>query len=137
MPALPWKTFRNVTREREYVVLLSELPLKSYLANPGFLRFSRQVQRQLSNAPGLLGYSLLARIVRKKFWTLSVWESERALMEFVHAEPHQNVMTALQSDMGATRLVRWTIQGAAYPPTWDEAFARTTQQPQGGTSPPV
>lgn len=33
MPALPWKTFRNVTREREYVVLLSELPLKSYLAN--------------------------------------------------------------------------------------------------------
>jgi len=119
------------------VVLLSELPLKSYLANPGFLQFSRQVQRQLSNAPGLLGYSLLARIARKKSWTLSVWESERGLLEFVHAEPHQNVMTALQSDMGATRFVRWTIQGAAYPPTWDEAFARATQQPQGGTSPPV
>lgn len=137
MPALPWKTFPNVTREREYVVLLFELPLKSYLAVPGFLRSSRQIQPQLSNAPGLLQYSLLARIVRKKSWTLSVWEGERALLEFVHAEPNHNLMTTLQSGMEATRLVRWTIQEAAYPPTWDEALARATQQPQGGTSPPV
>jgi hypothetical protein len=35
MPALPWKTFPNVTREREYVVLLFRAPLEVVLGRPG------------------------------------------------------------------------------------------------------
>jgi hypothetical protein len=88
MPALPWKMICPVESEREYLALLTALPLRSYGAMPRFLRFTRQIQRQLSRALGLLGYSLLARPLRKQFWTLSVWEHEQALMEFVRQIPH-------------------------------------------------
>ncbi len=132
MPALPWRSFRKAEPDRDYLVLLSALPLKSYLALPRFLRFTRQVQRQLNTAPGLLGYSLLARLGRKQFWTLSVWEDEQALGEFVETVPHRTVMTALQSDMGETQFLRWTIRGDAYPPSWKLALTRAVQQSQEG-----
>ncbi|MFI5339786.1 MAG: DUF3291 domain-containing protein [Candidatus Methylomirabilales bacterium] len=135
MPGLPWKTFRKAEPGREYLVLLTELPLKSYLAIPRFLLFTRQVQQQLSNAPGLIGYSLLARPLRKQSWTLSVWESEKALMELVHAMPHHTVMAALRPAMGPTRFIRWMIHGKGYPPTWEDALARTALHPPGGTPP--
>ncbi|HWU37604.1 MAG TPA: antibiotic biosynthesis monooxygenase [Candidatus Acidoferrum sp.] len=137
MPALRWRSFRTAEPDRDYLALLSELPLKSYLALPRFLRFTRQVQRQLKTAPGLVGYSLLARLWRKQFWTLSVWEDEQALMDFVNAVPHRAVMPALQPDMGETQFLRWTIRGDAYPPSWEAALARTISQSPGGLpSPP-
>jgi hypothetical protein len=83
-----------VEPEREYLALLTTLPLRSYGAMPRFLRFARQIQRQLRGAPGLLGYSVLARPWRKQFWTLSVWEGEQALMDFVNAVPHRSVEPA-------------------------------------------
>jgi hypothetical protein len=129
MPALRWRSFRKAEPDREYLVLLSELPLKSYRALPRFLRFSRQVQRQLKMAPGLVGYSLLARLWRKQFWTLSVWEDEEALMDFVNAVPHRAVMHALQPDLGETQFLRWAIRGDAYPPSWDAALARAISPP--------
>ncbi len=129
MPALRWRSFRKAEPDREYLVLLSALPLKSYRALPRFLRFSRQVQRQMKTAPGLVGYSLLARLWRKQFWTLSVWEDEQALMDFVNAVPHRAVMHALQPDMGETQFLRWAIRGDAYPPSWKAALARAISPP--------
>ncbi len=60
MPALPWRTFRTARRKREYLVQLSELPLKSYTAPPRFLHFIIQVNRQLTNTPGLIWNSMFA-----------------------------------------------------------------------------
>ena len=77
MLPLPWRSFRTAEPDREYLVLLSKLPLRSYRALPRVLRLTRQVQRQLRTAPGLLGYSLLAGLWQKQFWTLSVWEDEQ------------------------------------------------------------
>ncbi len=133
MPEVPWKSYRQVERGREYLVLLTELPLRSYWAIPRLLSFTRQVQQVLRRAPGLAGYSLLARPLRKQFWTLSVWEDEKALMAFVRGVPHRAVMAALQSAMGPTRFIRWTIHGDSYPPAWEEAFARRNSEPRRGT----
>jgi heme-degrading monooxygenase HmoA len=135
MPALPWRTFRPPRREDEYLVLLSELPLKSYRALPRFLRFVVQITRQLASAPGLIGYSLFARLGSKQFWTLSVWEDEDALMAFVNAAPHRTVMRALQPNMGETQFIRWAIRGDSYPPMWNEAIARATSPPFNGMPP--
>ncbi len=100
MPALPWKLFRTVEVEREYLALLTMLPLRSYRAMPWFLRFTRQIQRQLRGASGLLGYSLLARPLWKQFWTLSVWEGGTLLADFVCQIPHRTATVAPQPDMG-------------------------------------
>ena len=124
MPAKPWITFRQPDPEREYLVLLTVLPL-NHLRDLGvFLLYTWRILVQLRRTPGLLGYSLLAHILQRQFWTLSVWEDEAALQQFVVASPHSYVMRALQEKMSQTRFVRWRMRGAEFPPRWQEALAR-------------
>jgi len=40
----------------------------------------------LEESRGLIGYSLLAHLLEKRFWTLSLWEDEDALMDFVRLD---------------------------------------------------
>ena len=124
MPAKPWVTFRQPDPDREYLVLLSELPLQRLRDLGAFLLYTWRIQGQLRRTPGVLGYSLLARILKRQFWTLSVWESEAALHQFVVDNPHVQVMTALQGKMGQTHFARWSMRGAAFPPRWQDALAR-------------
>ena len=124
MPAKPWVTFSRPDPDREYLVLLSELPLKRLRDLGVFLLYTWRIHGQLRRTPGLLGYSLLARIFKKRFWTLSVWEGEAALHQFVAENPHGQVMMALRDKMDQTRFVRWNMRGSQFPPGWQEAFSR-------------
>lgn len=124
MPATPWKVLREAEPGREYLVLLSFLPLRRFRDFPAFARHNIRITRQLQTAPGLVGYSKLGRPWVKRFWTLSAWEDEAALAGFVHAGSHVRAMVELPSRMGPTRFVRWTLPGAALPPRWDDALRR-------------
>jgi hypothetical protein len=105
-------------------VLLSYLPVKSYWRMLPFCLYTIQVMKQLASARGLLGYSLLARPLSKRFWTLSAWENARALQEFVQHPPHVTIMAALTPHMDKTKFVRWRVQGSQLPLRWDEALQR-------------
>ncbi len=124
MPASPWRSIRPADPSREYRVLLSFLPLKRLWRVPSFLIQTIRITRQLERSSGLIGYSLNARPLTARFWTLSVWENEAALQAFVHAMPHMETMGALIPHMGPTRFVRWTVLGAHLPVRWDEALKR-------------
>ncbi len=124
MPPLPWKTFGEVEPSREYLVLASLLPLRSYRRIPQFLRLTFAVQKQLASSSGLAGYSLLAQPLSKRFWTLSAWRGQEDLAAFVRALPHADVMRRLHPHMGRPRFVTWTVPGASLPIRWDDAIAR-------------
>jgi heme-degrading monooxygenase HmoA len=124
VPALPWTSSRAVEPEREYLVLASALPLRRFRATPGFMRMALQIRRQLADAPGLVGYSLDARPLARRYWTLSAWEDRDALTRFVAASPHAAVMTTLRPRMGTTRFTTWHLPGSALPPRWSDARAR-------------
>jgi hypothetical protein len=129
MPASPWRTFGSLEPERDYVALLSYLPLKSYWRIPVFFFYTAQVVRQLASAEGVLGYSVLAHPLSKQFWTLSVWKNDAALRTFVQYPPHVRIMTDLTPHMGETRFVRWTVRGAHLPLSWDDALRRFSSSP--------
>jgi hypothetical protein len=124
MPASPWKSFGQPDSVREYVALLSSLPLKSSWRLPWFFVYTAQVIRQLKESPGLIGYSLLARPLARNFWTLSAWESEALLKGFVRNPPHVRLKVALAAHMRETRFVRWNVKGAELPLRWDDALRR-------------
>lgn len=119
-----WKSLAPADSEREYFALLSYLPLKRYRAVPKFLRYTLQIEGQLRSSRGLLGYSLQAQLMSRRFWTLSVWEDEGAMMEFVYKLPHSEVMTKLAPEMEQAKFTRWQIQGDDLPPDWNEAKKR-------------
>jgi quinol monooxygenase YgiN len=124
MPALPWKSFASPESDREYTALVSYLPLNKFRAVPKFLRYTRQIQRQLAASEGLVGYSMDANVVGKEFWTLSVWEDAEALRRFVQNTPHDKVMEDLLPDMAQTEFVRWEAKGSSVPPDWGAAKER-------------
>ena len=124
MPTTPWKAYRSVKPDEEFLALLSYLPLARLRQVPQFLRHSSDIQTQLDHAVGLIGYSLRAQLFRRHFWTLSVWEDDNALMDFVRTTPHSKVRENLQGHMGETRFVRWTLKGASVPPDWKGALLR-------------
>lgn len=124
MPDLPWTSFADREPDREYVALLSYLPLRRLSSTLVFFRDVRRIRGQLARSHGLVGYSLRARPLRKEYWTLSVWESERALFAFVKELPHSGVMSSLRRRMGATRFLRWRLGAGEAQPTWDDAMSR-------------
>jgi Domain of unknown function (DUF3291) len=128
MPDLPWKSFAPVEQAREYVALLSYLPLKKFSKLPAFTRYTLQIMRQMRETPGVIGYGLRAKLFSREFWTLSVWEDTRSLMTFVAKIPHGDVMRALAGHMGATKFSQWELLGSGVPPSWDEAMQRMAEE---------
>ena len=121
----PWITFAPVDAHREYLALLSYLPLNKYSAVLGFFRFSLQIQKQLRSTPGVIGYSLRAKMLSRNFWTLSVWEHQKALTEFVATIPHGEAMRAMTPLMGPTKFTQWKVVGSSLPLSWNEAMQRS------------
>ncbi len=128
MPSLPW--FRVSTAEpgTELTVMASRLPLRRHRHIPGFLRWTMRIRRQLSDTPGLVGYSLDARLVRKTFWTLSAWASREELEAFVRTNPHRTAMDDLRPRMGQPTFAFWTVSSEDLPLRWDDARRRIDEK---------
>lgn len=124
MPAIPWKSFASVDPDREYLVMASRLPLKSYLRVPQFMRLTMAVRGQLATAEGLMGYSLTTELPGKRFFTLSAWTDQQHLDAFARALPHLDVMRTLRPHMLPTTFLTWTVPGREIPVSWDLARSR-------------
>jgi hypothetical protein len=124
VPTIPWITVSPPVPDREYLALISYLPLCHFHAIPKFFRFTLQIRRQLRNARGLIGYSLEAKPFARKFWTLSVWESQQTMNEFVGQIPHSAVMLALAPHMGKSQFVQWKVKHSDLPLNWQNARVR-------------
>jgi hypothetical protein len=126
---MPWKMLATHDRSREYLALLTYLPLERYAQIPRFFSFTFRIQRQLARTSGVIGYALRAKPFSKNFWTLSVWQNEQALMDFVRNDPHALAMASIV--MGPTNFTRWKIAGADLPPGWDDAMRRSKERVNG------
>jgi hypothetical protein len=124
VPALPWLERQPIDPQREYVVMASRLPLRSYRFIPGFLRDTLQIRRQLGQTPGLVGYTLNAGLARKTFWTFSVWEDQASLDKFAASDPHRRIIGRLRPRMNPTRFEFFSAPGSDLPLTWEQITAR-------------
>jgi len=128
MPVTPWKTYEPPLLGTSYFALISYLPLKHFHAIPKFFRFTYEIMSQLRSSPGLIGYSLDARPFARKFWTLSVWRDQKALMDFVGAIPHGRIMQALAPHLGKTQFAEWAVESHEVPLDWRSAKARLSSR---------
>jgi hypothetical protein len=117
----PWKSLASARDDKEYVALLSFLPLKRYWMIPKFAGLTMETMGQLAKSHGLIGYSLGAELMRKRFWTVSAWEDQQALRDFVEQIPHSRIMQELAPHMGKTGFAEWTVRAADIPIPWATA----------------
>lgn len=115
---------QSLEPDREYFVFASSIPLRSYRSTWRLFRGASAVRQQLEETPGLVGFSLLARPLRKQYGTLSVWDDEASLAAFADRDPHRRLMAELSPEMGDTTFVRWTVRGSDGRPSWPDALRR-------------
>ena len=70
------------------------------------------MRKQLATTDGLIGYTQRARPLARDYRTLSVWNDNTALREFMRTPPYAQVMTSLKPHMGPTKFVTRTISAA-------------------------
>ena len=120
----PWKSIHPMQSDREYLVLASSIPPRRRTSTRALFAGARAVRRQLENTEGVIGFSLLARPLRKQYATLSVWEDEQALAAFADQMPHRELVATLAPAMAPTTFVRWTARGEDGRPSWNDALRR-------------
>jgi hypothetical protein len=108
----PWKSLKPLDAGHEYVVLASSIPPLRRSSTLRLFRGASAVRKQLEGTDGLVGFSLLARPLRKQYATLSIWDDEAALAAFAGGQPHTRLTEDLSPEMGPTQFVRWTMTGS-------------------------
>ena len=124
MPETPWiSPFKiNPESDKDYVAVITYLPITSYFKFPAFFKHVRAIQKQLHKSYGLVGFKLRADILTKKAYTLSVWEDTKSLRNFITSGEHGNMMKETPDYLGKDRkFVTVFIKGKDFPPSWQWA----------------
>jgi hypothetical protein len=128
MPTLPWKKPANPPAATEAFVMASRLEVRSLAVVPRFFLKSMIAWKQVNQAPGVLGASLLAQPMKKTFWTLSAWDGRPALYEYAKTNPHGDIMKSLRPVMRRSTFLTWTVPVDQLPIDWDDARKRLLDQ---------
>lgn len=108
------------------IVSVTRLRLRSLRYLLPFAYHSRRAHRQAEQSPGCLGAQ-----VRKTgglaFWTLTFWDNETSLRNYLSHGPHRQVMPKLSRWCDEAAVTHWTHDGPQYP-AWEHAAVRLAEQ---------
>lgn len=91
---------------------------------PGFLRDSMAIRKQVMASPGARCLRMRAQPLARRFHTVSWWDDEAALREFVRTDPHRTAIRRWAAEMVEFSSRGYPGTGAA--PTVAEALAHVT-----------
>ncbi|MDX2547396.1 DUF3291 domain-containing protein [Streptomyces sp. WI04-05B] len=128
MPTLPWTTVNQPAPDATAFVMASRLEVRSLKDVPRFFLRSLAAWKQVRNAPGAYGASLIAEPLKRTFWTLSAWEDRQALYTYARTEPHKSAMTGLRSTTSRSVFTFWETPAAGLPVDWSDARDRLAAQ---------
>ena len=125
MPALPWTSGPyKPSADDELHVLTSRLPLRRYADVPKFLYWTLRIRTQLRSAPGCVGFTLDAKLLKKTFWTLSAWSDKAAMDRFVRDGAHAAMLVSMKGRVGHSRFVETAAGAGDVPLSWADARDR-------------
>jgi heme-degrading monooxygenase HmoA len=101
-------------------VSVTRLRIRRLLDLPKFLWHTRHAEKQASKAAGFLGGRLLVDRHRV-YWTLTGWESDKAMKAYRGSGAHGAVMKRLSVWCDEAAYAHWESTEAAVP-NWPEAY---------------
>lgn len=130
MATLPWLSLSrgSVDTGAPALVMASRFRVRRLRDVPRFFLDSMRIHRQVRAADGALGLSLIARPLRREFFTLSAWRNRAALDALVRAQPHAGAMRRHRPVMAESTFTFWEVEADQLPVRWDEARRRLDQE---------
>ncbi len=99
---------------------VTRLRVRSIAYLPAFVWQTFLSQRQVVRAAGFLGGKLLID-VKRTFWTLTVWDSERSMKAFRGSNAHAKVMPRLAKWCDEAAYAHWLLDDDSVV-SWEEAY---------------
>lgn len=130
MPQLGWITPNPAPPHTQVLVMASRFEVRSRGDVPRFMALSLASWRQVGKAPGAYGASLIARPLKRVFYTLSAWQDRDALYAYARTDPHSGAMRAMRPKTRESTFVFWESDTEHLPITWDEAMRRIEEKAQ-------
>ncbi len=106
-------------REKEVLVAITHGVVDSDARQP-FSASLKDVRKAMTNSPGLVGYSVRRQIFGNGVWTMSAWESEEALMDFVDSPAHQAAVVNGGISPESVRSAYLWVSSDRLPLSWNE-----------------
>jgi hypothetical protein len=126
MATLPWTAPQSLpTTDGTATIQVTQLQLRRMRDVPSFFAAALRIRRQMLNSPGNMGVSLLAKPLRRTFWTVSAWQDQPAISAAIAQNPH--LQTMKQFRMAGSAFVRWTVPDTALPITWKDVMHHLEQ----------
>lgn len=107
---------------------VTRLRIRRFYFLPGFLWYTLRAQRQAEHAPGFHGGRLLVD-AHSTYWTLTLWDNERAMKAFRGTSAHGKVMPKLANWCDEAAYSHWEPQEEIVP-SWPEACQRLFGAPR-------
>ena len=110
---------------QQVVVVATRLQLRGWRQIRRFFQLNGAIKRQLKGTPGSINYWLRADFLRLRFYTISVWEDDRSIDEFVRAGDHRAAMAGFDevAVRGQSDFTRWKT-AAPVKADWRDAATR-------------
>ena len=70
-----------------------------------FQRLSSKVLKQIKESEGAINYAVKGNLLKKHFWTFSIWKDHNSLKRFIMEDPHA---TAIR------KFTEWAGEGSAF-----------------------
>lgn len=111
-----------------YVCSTTRMRVRGPLQMLAFLRASVRSTMVAIRTPGVVRVKLLGLPPFPVFWTLTVWESEEAMLEFVRSPQHRAAMAGFEKWASRGRFTRFSSETRRV--SWLSAF-RALRDPDG------
>ncbi len=101
------------------ITSITKIKLKNILKLPKFFFISSKIFKQARSAQGNKG--MRSRSTGLTFYTLTLWDDEKSMMDFMLSGPHKEAMKIIRnfsSDYGSSR---WNSTDM---PSWDDALSK-------------
>lgn len=118
-----WVEVNRAEPVGEFLCMATFLPMRRWRHVIPFLRMSSRVEKQLKATQGLVRYGLRASLLRKEFWTFSVWVDKASVNAFVHSGAHTAAVERFPDWAGeGAAFVEWTSSDGSI--NWKDAAER-------------
>lgn len=116
------KLFKTIPDDAQVVVGITHVTIgDDATKNDIFWDHTKRVVDSLPSHTGYLGHKIRRQFFGHEAWTMTVWQDENALQNFVSGEKHSD---AIQNGLDAVvkaRFVRFTAAKSQIPLSWDDA----------------
>src|SRR5581483_1745896 len=120
MFTVPWRWTRTA-RPAQTVVFVSRFDARGARARLALLGAGIRLRGAVLAAPGALGVSLRAHPFGGRYYTLSMWEDEEALLAFAHGPDHRVAVKRIAA-LGPVSGVLISREDGSTRPRWREVL---------------